>query len=316
MNRLLMPVIVVLMCGFGRQVSAQDQGNAEVETERAASREEPIRTGAQIFVDAYANRDANAIGQLFTEDADFLDETGTRSRGRAAIEARFQDAFDQSAEAVIESIDIVEIRFLGDDVAIEEGFVTASSGESSYRSRYAAIHHKEQDGIWRIAILKDFPPEEADRQSQLARLDWLIGNWINEERDSRVETSCEYSEDGNFLLRQFTVRMNDGRSMSGTQRVGWDPVHKKLRSWTFDSEGGLFDGFWTQVADGWLVTTAGVNGAGESVTATAKYEIIDAEMVQWHYTSLIIGDNVADSSPEVTMVRRPPEPQLSATEPN
>lgn len=277
--------------------------------------EKPFWESAQKFLDAYADRDAAAIGELFTVDAEFLDELRVRTSGREAIVARFEEAFEQSPDALVESININGVRLLGNSVAIEEGTVIASESANlpRYHNRYVAIHKKGDDDVWRIAILKDFPREEMGRAEHLAQLSWMVGKWINEDSDSMVSTECDWSEDGNYLLRRFTVQMDDGRQMSGTQRTGWDSVHKKLRSWTFDSEGGFFSGFWTQTDDGWLLTSAGVSASGDTVTSTAIYKIIDAEMLTWQFSNLIIGDDVRGGSDPITMVRQPPSPSLNET---
>lgn len=279
-------------------------------------KEQPFWESAQKFVDAYAERDADAIGELFTEDADFLDELGVRTVGRDAIVERFREAFAGSPAALIESIDIVNVKHLGDSVAIEEGMVISSVDENSPRTanKYAAIHLKGDDGVWRISVLKDFPREDLGRHEQLAQLAWLIGDWVNESSDSVVETTCRWSEDGNYLLRKFDIRTAAGNEMSGVQRVGWDPVHKKLRSWTFDSEGGFFSGFWTQTDDGWVLTSAGVTADGETTTATAVYRIIDREMLTWRYEKLIVGDEIRSEMEPVTMVRRSPRPALEVSQ--
>ncbi len=82
-----------------------------------------------------------------------------------------------------------------------------------------------------------------------------------------------------YLLRKFAVQTNDGREMSGVQRIGWDPALKKLRSWTFDSQGGFFKGLWTKDGDQWLLTTVGVTADSQTVTGTSVYTRIDNEMI-------------------------------------
>ena len=99
--------------------------------------------------------------------------------------------------------------------------------------------------------------------------------------------------------------------MSGVQRIGWDPARKKLRSWTFDSEGGFVNGLWTKDGDEWLLTSAGVTAEGETVTATSVYTRVDNEMITWRYRSLIVGGDVRKDSDEVTLVKRPPLPAQS-----
>lgn len=274
------------------------------------SHEQPFWDSAQAFLDAYMKRDAAAIGELFTKDAEFLDEFGELTVGRDDITQMFADVFDSSTEAAIEEIQIQRVRKISGNVALEEGVVIArdTADGPRHRSRYVALHTKQTDGKWLINTLKDFPREGGHRQEQLAQLSWLLGEWVNEDDESVVHTECRWSDDGNYLLRRFTVQTRDGREMSGVQRVGWDPALKKLRSWTFDSEGGFLTGVWTQDGSKWLLTSNGVNASGESVTGTAEYNVIDAEMITWHFRELIVGDEVRTTREPVTMVRRPPTP--------
>jgi len=276
--------------------------------------EKPFRESAQAFVDAYARRDANAIGELFTEDAEFYDEFGDQTEGRAAIIAMFQDVFDTDAEAIVEAINIERVKSIADNVVLESGNVVASNevGGPVYRNGYVAIHVKGDDGKWRINTLKDLPREEGTRNEQLAQLSWLLGEWVNEDRESVVHTDCQWSDDGNYLLRRFTVETYDGRTLNGVQRIGWDAHQQKLRSWTFDSEGGFLTGEWTRDGKRWLLINSGVNAEGKAVSGTAVYTAIDAEMVTWQLQNVVVGKEITGAGPLVTMVRRPPQPKNSA----
>ena len=106
-------------------------------------------------MDAYAKRDAVAIGQLFTPDAEFYDEFGELTVGRESIVAMFQDVFETSPEALVDEIQIERIRPLSQMVVLEEGFVSTSESASGprHRSRYVALHTKGNDGTWRINTL-------------------------------------------------------------------------------------------------------------------------------------------------------------------
>jgi uncharacterized protein (TIGR02246 family) len=290
---------------------AQEKPAAEKAADQIPTEEKPFWDSAQSFVDAYAKRDSAAIGLLFTEDAEFYDEFGELTEGRDAISAMFQDVFDAAADALIDEIRIERVRRITDAVALEEGVVVSSESADSprYQSRYVALHTKGKDGTWRINTLKDYPRENVSRRDQLQQLAWLVGEWVNEDSNTVVHTRCDWSADGNYLLRDFTVQTQDGREMNGTQRIGWDPALKKLRSWTFDSEGGFFSGLWTRDGNRWLLTSAGVAADGRTVTATSVYTFVDREMITWQCRSLIVGGEVRSDSDPVTMVQRPPAPQ-------
>ena len=279
-----------------------------------ADEHKPFLASAQAFVDAYAKRDATAIGSMFTAEAEFLDEFGQRTQGREAIIALFDNVFQNSQEASIDEIAIERIRKITDRVVMEEGvvFTLESSNDVRNQSRYVALHTLEKDGKWRINSLKNLPNSSVSRQEQLMQLAWLVGDWVNEDSESVVHTTCNWSEDGNYLLRRFTIRTRDGNEMNGVQRIGWDPARKKIRSWTFDSQGGFFNGLWTKHDKQWLVNSAGVTASGDTVTSTSLYTLHDPEMVTWQYRSLIVAGDVRENMEPVTMVKRPPIPNRSA----
>lgn len=276
--------------------------------------EKPFWDSAQAFLDAYAKRDAKAIGELFTEDAEFLDEFGERTQGREAIVAMFQGVFKSTPETLIDEIQIERVRRITDNVALEEGVAISSESESSprYRARYIALHAKGKDGKWRINTLKDRPRERLNRQEHLAQLAWMVGEWVNEDADGVVHSRCEWSDDGNYLLREFSIRTHAGRELNGVQRIGWDPARKKLRSWTFDTEGGFASGLWTKDGSTWLLTGAGVNASGDTVTSSMAYTRVDAEMITCEFRSLIVGGEIRKDLKRITMVKRPPLPRSAS----
>ncbi len=279
----------------------------------AAERELPFRQKAQEFVDAYARRDAEAIGQLFTKNAEFYDEFGELTVGRNAIVEMFQKVFDTTPDALVDEINIERVRFITAGVAMEEGVVATTTYPGGPReiSRYIALHVKEKDGEWRINTLKDFTRETGTRSEQLSQLAWLVGEWVSEDPSSVVHTTCKWSDDGNFLLRRFTVKIAGRAVMNGVQRIGWDPIRRELRSWVFDSEGGYVEGTWKRNGDQWLVTSRGFNAAGDAASGVAVYTIFDAERITWQYRNLVVGNELREDTAPIVMVRRPPAAQLA-----
>ena len=78
-------------------------------------------------------------------------------------------------------------------------------------------------------------------QERLKELEWLVGDWIDESSESVIHGTCRWSADKNFLLRDFTIQSEGKPVMTVTQRIGWDPLSKQIKSWVFDSEGGYGD---------------------------------------------------------------------------
>ena len=276
--------------------------------------EKPFWDSAQQFLDAHASRDAKAIGDMFTEDAEFFDEFGELTQGRENIVSLFEDVFENAPEAVLEEINLNRIRHITEAVAMEQGVSIATDfpGGPRHSSRYVAIHVKGADGVWRINTLKDYPRESGDKNEHLDQLEWMIGEWVNEDDGRTVSTSCEWSEDGNYLLRKYHVISQEGEEMNGVQRIGWDPLRQQLRSWGFDSQGGHSEGYWHRNEDQWIVTSTGYTSGGEAVQATTVYTIESSQRLTWEFLNLVIGNEIQDTSAPVIMIRKPPAPEVAA----
>jgi hypothetical protein len=147
----------------------------------------------------------------------------------------------------------------------------------------------------------------------LQALEWLVGDWVDEDRSEVVEATFYWDENKSFLLEDFQVVRDGGVVLEGTQRIGWDPQAKQIRSWVFDSAGGFGEAVWTPVGDAWVCTAKGVNSDGTASSATRKLLPVSRDRVDWSSTDRISG---GEQLPDVyaRMVRRPPEskPQEAA----
>ena len=69
--------------------------------------------------------------------------------------------------------------------------------------------------------------------------------------------------------------------MSGTQRIGWDPRHKQIRSWVFDSDGGFSEGFWSRDGERWVMKSTGVLKDGRAASATNVLTRVNRDTMNW-----------------------------------
>lgn len=95
---------------------------------------------------------------------------------------------------------------------------------------------------------KNPPPEHKDAPShynELKNLDWLVGNWADDEPDIDLNISYKWDRNKNFLIQEFVLITEDRGELRGRQIIGWDPSQKKIRSWIFDSDGNFGEGVWT-----------------------------------------------------------------------
>jgi hypothetical protein len=99
-------------------------------------------------------------------------------------------------------------------------------------------------------------------------LEWLLGEWVDDGGSTVVHTVCRWSDDGNFLLQEMNLQVAGRDAMQVTQRIGWDPLSKRIRSWVFDTEGGFGEGVWARLGDSWVIKSTGVKPDGEAASAT------------------------------------------------
>ena len=234
-----------------------------------------------------------------------MDDDGTLFKGRDDIEAEFA-AFFKALPGTKLAVDVDDLRFVGDSMAIEEGTaaVTRAEDDSVTVSRYIVVHVRTKDR-WQIASARDLDSEPASNHDRLKPLEWLIGDWVDESDESTVETSIRWSDDGNYIITKFNVNVASALVISGTQRIGWDPQKRQVRSWIFDSQGGFGTGFWTETEAGWIVKTTAVLPGGMNGNATATYASTGIDSFRMTLSQRIVaGQPLPNLSLDV--VRRPP----------
>jgi uncharacterized protein (TIGR02246 family) len=191
------------------------------------------------FIKAYNARDAKSLGELFAPNSEIEDEDGDVTRGRDAIISRVAKMFGEGQSGTL-GVTTDSLRFLGQNLAIEEGTasLTTRAAEPPRTNRYSVIYAR-QGGRWLHARIRDEQPDEVSPHEQLLRLKWMLGEWVNESDDGIVKTHCKWSDDGNFLLREFDLKVEGRIALRGTQRIGWDAQRKQFRTWVFDDRGRL-----------------------------------------------------------------------------
>jgi len=259
---------------------------------------------ATAFDDAYNAHNAESIAALFSEHGELVIDEGAIT-GRDAVRDAFAAHFAEFPDATIRT-EIEAIRFPSPTVAIEEGRTIAShaTGEPAVERKYVTVHSRSGDE-WVIASVREELTEPLTPAEALDQLAWLVGDWVDESDDATVETSCRWSDDGNWLLQDYRVHLHGGPDMRGTQRIGWDASREQIRSWSFDSLGGFIEGIWEFDGERWSARLNGVSNDGALGSATRVVTPLgpDAFLLQ-SFHRVFDGQPLPDS--EVTVVRRPP----------
>src|SRR6185312_4518580 len=255
--------------GSGSGVAKQTAGRAE--DERA------IREMIEGFARAFQQRDPKAIAGLFTEDGEAVDADGGTIRGRRALEGHYAARIDEAPGDKLETT-AETIAFLAPGIARVTGRtqLTPSNGSAPISGRFAGIYVK-RDGRWLLASVREIPGQELSPHERLKELEWLVGEWVEESEDAVVSTAIAWTDNGNFLLRSFDVRVQGKPALTGTQRIGWDPLTKQLKSWVFDSRGGYGEGLWMRQGDQWVIKARGVRADGRVATATQVLTFVNKD---------------------------------------
>lgn len=271
-----------------------------------------IRKVTATFEEAFNESDASALADVFAENGEFIDLNQLVYQGREAIQAEFEAAFSTMPGTKI-NIEIDSVRSVAEGVVIEDGQATVErENGTAHVSRYASVYVKEGDS-WKIASLRDLASEPMSPGDSLMSLQWLIGDWVSESADGVVEQNFYWSQDGNFILGEFSVTVDGELTISGDQRLAWDPLRKEIRGWIFDSEGSQLRSTWTPLEDSWMVKVEGVNPDGSLGSAVNYYRTESGDQLIWNSTQRIVAGE-SEEDIEVTLSRKPPAPNSGDSE--
>ncbi len=276
-------MIAVAFCAACLPLAASQNAVAQNPASVPADRkqdEQAVRAAGKEYMAALERGDAKALAAFWTADGDFVDEAG---RSHPA-----QEMIDQEAKAAGKDprpqmkVTGGSIRFLTPDVAIEDGAseVIHAKGLPGVRGRFTAIWVK-REAKWRLASLRELRVEPSTAVEQLADLEALVGDWSATSDETTLEVSAHWNVTRTFLLRDLKILQKGKMIFSGTQRIGWDPLSHKIRSWIFDSDGGYGEGIWTKQGGAWLVHATGVLPDGRRTSSTNIYTMDGKDRFTW-----------------------------------
>ncbi|RFC48641.1 MAG: Ketosteroid isomerase-like protein [Verrucomicrobia bacterium] len=253
---------------------------------------------------AYAKGDADALIEFFTADAEFTDDEGLLHSGRTEIGEAIRNGLRANRGARLK-IEPLSVHLLAPKILLENGLttLTAEDGEKT-SARYNAVfvHH---DGRWRIRQLTEAQLPLETPRDRLAGLGWLVGEWRENdpENDLEVESQVRWARGGNFLTRSVTVRRAGEVTLEGWQIIGWDPLEQRIRSWTFDTQGGHAEGKWTQEGQRWLVRENGVAPDGSRTGADNVMAKLSPSRMSWESMNRTVNGEPRPNVPRIEAQR-------------
>jgi len=267
-----------------------------------------IRAAAAQMVKSFEAAKPAELAALFSPQGELIDEEGTVYQGPKEITELFTKFFERFPGAKL-ALEIESIRSIGPNLAIEEGTryiaAKAKEGEGKAQLRYTAVRTKV-NGKWLFASIREFAADPLPTpHERLQSLAWMVGEWVNEGTAGTAKLTWRWSEDKNFLLGDIQLTVAGKPAMASSQRIGWDPLAGKVRSWLFDADGGFAEGQWTQVDDGWVIKSATTNPDGSTGSATITVTAKDKDHFTMKGTERIVGE-FREPDFELAIARQPP----------
>jgi uncharacterized protein (TIGR02246 family) len=273
--------------------------------------EQAIVQGVDAFAKAFGAANTEALAAMFIDDCEVIDPDGNSTRGKAAVAEMYAASFQQSPGVKVEP-KVEEIRFLTPDVVRAAGRskLSSATGDAADFTQFSALLVR-LNGTWRIAEIREHgaPAEEVKPSERLKELEWMLGDWVDDSPNNKVQASIRWADNQSYLVRTYTVEIQGEKATSGTVFIGWDPQSGQIKSWLFDSNGGHGEGLWTRTGDNeWVVKAQGVLYDGRPNSATQIHTIINKDSVKTSSIDRIIGGQVAPDILDLVMVRKPPQP--------
>ncbi len=229
-----------------------------------------VRAAAKEYLSAVQRGDQSALRKIWTSTGDYVDASGQRLKAEELIQQMVAEPAPKSLSDN-QSASETQLRFITPDVAIEDGVADTTGAVSDVVGRFTAVWVK-RDGRWLLDSVREAAVATAPPVNEhLAPLAWLVGEWTGKAEAGDILVSAHWSDAGNFIVREFVFCGKGGEKVGGTQRIGWDPVANQIKSWSFDSQGGVGKDTWRRDGNRWIVESNDVTADGKTVTTSSSY---------------------------------------------
>src|SRR5262245_29829392 len=153
------------------------------------------------------------------------------------------------------------------------------------RSRYTNVLLKKGDQ-WLLSSVREAPDSGPSNYEPLRGLEWAIGEWVDDvpaesPSGEAGHLNIEWAPGRNFIVVTRTVDFQDDRHLHSTERIGWDAAARRIRSWSFQADGGFSTSTWTKDGNKWVVKTESVLAGGKKVTSTNIITPVDDNTLTW-----------------------------------
>ena len=281
-----------------------------------------IRAAATAYREALARGDEPAIQAAWAPDGDIVDGWGRRfmPQDSGAIDGGGADAMKPRPRYLVGE---TNLRFITTDVAVEDGTVDVvlPGMKTAVEGWFSALWVRTASG-WKLAGVRESERPVVADVDMLEDLDWLVGDWVLEAGETGgaaasaessgpadMEMAVRWDAGHAFLIRDVRVPVapseGDGPGMVELhQRIGWDPLVRRVRSWSFSSDGSRGEATWFRDGDSWVAIQTGIMPEGRQVSAVNIYSYDGRDRCVWRTLPEAL-DSTEDLPTRTTWVRRP-----------
>lgn len=296
--------IGLVVCLAGLTPTALAVAQQSPDADRAAGLESEVREVLRAYISSFNEHDAAAVASHWSPQGVYVDrQSGRRVVGGDALLAEFTSVFKSQPEIRLAG-QVDAVRSIKPDVALADGTSTLFvGGGEPIVSTYSALLVRQGDKWLLDSVHESDLPNPTSSYEALRELEWLVGHWRDEAEHVQVDTHVRWSPERAFLIRSFAVTREDETTSQGTQVIGWDPLQKQIRSWTFNSDGSFGEATWSRNGEEWFVKTGQVLADGSVVSATQVVTPHNADSFDLQTIGMAIDGAPAESSPPVRVVR-------------
>ena len=289
-SRLTASLAAVILASWCSAIAAAEPATAPaIRSEPPAADAAAIRAAAAAYRDAVVKGDVAASRRMWTADGDVVDGWGNVLPAAEAVAANGGTTDEQPEVRVGKT----RLRSITPDVVLEDGSVdVVLPGTATPLEGWFSAIWVKQGGEWKLASLREAERPTTLRDDALDDLEWMVGDWILVPDDGAaaaampaMEMSVRWDAGRMFLVRDMRLTSPATAAEPVTidvqQRIGWDPLVGRIRSWSFATDGTRGEATWFRDGTSWLAKGTTTLADGTQATTVHIYSYDGRDRCVW-----------------------------------
>lgn len=266
--------------------------------------EELIRQTLTQYIEAFNSRDpAKAMG-YWMDGAEYTAANRDKIKGADKIKKRLVSFFKNNEKAKITQLAAPRILSIAPNMAVARGLIKLELAENGSFNFEQTATFSKQGNSWKIMEMKDQAVYSVERYTKLSEISWLIGEWVDQDNSNQIESKFEWAPNKSFIIGEFKVKLDDNVTLLGNHIIGLDPTSKVIKSWIFDSNGGVGEGVWSKDGSGWAQNITTTLADGRKVTSINIYRPDGPDRLLWRSLGREVAGQPLPNIEEVVIVRK------------